>query len=178
MKTLTLTLVAVACILFAGCMAGERPQFDKTAEYADAGGTEITGPAVNMGHRARFELFSYRKNLRSTADEAGSVGVVSVASETALEKFAASTVSQRGTNQQKSVTYGIGSLKTKAQAEVIKEFMGPLSDVVKAYLTTLGGPVAAIAGNPNLSRDEKNSAILKVLPADAPAEVRAWFEGN
>lgn len=176
-RTSILHFVLIATlIIVAGCATGSRQQHDKTAEFADnmgKGGTEISGPEINFWDRLAVQLFNVRTHAKNTAKEDGNVDAGSIASETALQNFAASTESQRGTNQQKRVQYGLGSLATKAQADVVREFMLPFSDTVKAYLATLGGPIAAIAGNAGMTREAKLEAIKPLIPNDAPGDVKA-----
>lgn len=176
MNKRTFLAIITSAIVFTGCMTGSRPQFDNTAEFTEQGGTEIKGPTANLAHRLEVSFFTIRKNVRNTAHEAGSVDVVSVASETAVGKLAASTDSKRGTVQSKAVNYGVADLSTRAQADVVAAFFKGLSDSVIAYLS--GGvsevtqkAVSAIAGS-DLADADKRKAILAILPADAPQPVK------
>jgi len=177
-----LLLAAVITSLFffllAGCMTGSRPQLDNVARFDETkGGTEIKGPTLTIWQRFQLSVITWRTGVTSTADEAGSVDVSSIASETALEKFAASVESKRGGDQSKTVTYGIGSLSTKAQAEVVRAAFEGISQGIAAYFTG-AAPAAvkvaakAIATDSALGTAEKKNALLGILPADAPSSVR------
>ncbi len=171
---LALLTLASGCLM-TGCATGMRTQSDETIQSDN--GLRARGPRINFGNLFGVSLLAIDTKVKTAVEEPAVVVAGSVLSKTGLKDFAADTKSKRGSaDLGKTVEYGIKDLNTEAQAEAIKEFMAPLSDIAKAYLSTLTGPAAAIMAAPEVARDDKASALLKLLPADAPSAVKTELE--
>lgn len=69
--------------------------------------------------------------------------------------------------------FGTDAFKTEGQADVIKAFFSGIGEATAAFMSSGATPaIKAIAANSSLSDRDKRSAILAILPGDAPEAVR------
>lgn len=175
MKKLLLPILlclAAGCIT-QGCATGARTQGDEANNYAANGGTKARGPRVNLGNLLGVSLFAFDGKLVSSVEEPSVVVGASALSKTGLKDFGADVKSQRGTtNLSKTIGYGIAEVTTESQPEAIKAFFAGVGEATAAFMTSGATPaINAIAGSA-LPAAEKKAAILDLLPATAPADVK------